>query len=52
MRRLGDVFMWTQHTISDKAGNDFRSGLRDDFVEGQGPGPTRPAWQTWRSLPG
>jgi hypothetical protein len=52
MRRLGDVYMWTQHTISDKAGNDFQSGLRDDFVAGQGPGATRPAWETWRRLPG
>jgi hypothetical protein len=52
MLRLDDVFMWTQHTISDKAGNDFRSGLRDDFVEGQGPGARRPAWRTWRNLPG
>jgi hypothetical protein len=52
MLRLNDVFMWTQHSISDKAGNDFRSGLRDDFREGQGPGATRPAWHTWRRLPG
>jgi hypothetical protein len=52
MARLDDVYMWTQHTISDKAGNDFRSGLREDFVEGQGPGATRPAWRAWRELPG
>jgi hypothetical protein len=52
MRRLDELFMWTQHTITDKAGNEFKSGLRDDFVEGQGPGPARPAWHTWRSLPG
>ena len=52
MLRLDDVFMWTQHSISDKADNDFRSGLRDDFVVGQGPGARRPAWRTWRKLPG
>lgn len=52
MLRTGDVFMWTQHTITDKPGNDFNSGLRDDFVEGRGPGPTRPAWGTWQKLPG
>jgi hypothetical protein len=52
MRRSGDVFMWGQHTITDKAGNEFKSGLRGDFVEGQGPGATRPAWDLWKELPG
>jgi hypothetical protein len=52
MMGLDGVYMWTQHTISDKAGNDFRSGLRDDFVWGRGPGRARRAWQTWRELPG
>jgi hypothetical protein len=52
MQRTGDVFMWTQHTITDKPGNEFKSGLRDDFAEGRGPGATRPAWDTWRKLPG
>jgi hypothetical protein len=52
MLRLGDVYMWTQHAITDKPGNEFQSGLRDDFLEGQGPGATRPAWDTWRRLPG
>jgi hypothetical protein len=47
-----EVYMWTQHTISDKAGNDFKSGLRDDFRWGRGPGPERPAWISWRDLPG
>ena len=31
--------MWTQHTISDKQGNAFKSGLRDDFGVGPGAGP-------------
>jgi hypothetical protein len=52
MSRTNQVFMWTQHSISDKAGNDFRSGLRDDFLEGKGPGAKRPAWSAWRRLPG
>jgi hypothetical protein len=46
------IHMWTQHTITDKVGNDFKSGLRDDFVPGRGPGAERPAWQVWRELPG
>lgn len=46
------IFMWTQHTISDKQGNNFKSGLRDDFVPGVGPGRRRPSWFTWRDLPG
>jgi hypothetical protein len=50
--QLSDVYLWTQHTISDKAGNDFKSGLRDDFDASRGPGPERPSWSTWRDLPG
>jgi hypothetical protein len=49
---LPGVYLWTQHTISDKAGNDFKSGLRDDFEWGRGPGVERPAWTVWRDLPG
>jgi hypothetical protein len=52
MRRVGDVYVWTQHTITDKQGNDFKSGLRDDFVDGRGPGARRPAWRAWRDLVG
>ena len=47
-----EVFMSTQHTISDKQGNDWKGGLRDDFVWGQGLGEPRLAWYTWRDLPG
>jgi hypothetical protein len=52
MRSARRVYLWTQHTITDKYGNDFKSGLRDDFVPGKGPGATRPAWRTWQELPG
>jgi hypothetical protein len=52
MKRDGRIYMWTQHTISDKADNDFRSGLRDDFVPARGPGAPRPAWRVWRDLSG
>jgi hypothetical protein len=45
-----EVYMWTQHTISDKQGNDWKGGLRDDFVWGVGPGQPRPAWYTFRDL--
>jgi len=51
MRRTRGIYLWTQHTITDKHGNDFKSGLRDDFIPGQGPGARRPAWRTWRELP-
>jgi hypothetical protein len=54
-RRMKDapgLFMWTQHTICDKDGNDFKSGLRDEFIEGVGPGPKRPSWRAWKELPG
>jgi hypothetical protein len=51
MRRVRGIHLWTQHTITDKAGNDFKSGLRDDFIPGQGAGAPRPAWQTWKELP-
>ena len=46
-----DVYMWTQHTITDKQDNEFRSGLREDFVPGSGPGAPRPAWYMWKKLP-
>jgi hypothetical protein len=49
---LPEIYLWTQHTINDKAGNDFKSGLRDDFDWGHGPGRERPAWSAWRDLPG
>jgi hypothetical protein len=52
MRDVPGVYMWTQHTISDKADNDFKGGLRDDFVDGVGPGAKRPSWFTWRQLEG
>jgi hypothetical protein len=52
MLRTGLVHLWTQHTITDKSDNEFRSGLRDDFVPGKGPGARRPAWRTWKELPG
>jgi hypothetical protein len=51
MREGSRVYLWTQHTITDKPGNDFKSGLRDDFIPGQGPGARRPAWRTWEELP-
>jgi hypothetical protein len=51
-RALPDVYMWTQHTVSDKPGNPFRGGLRDDFRWGRGPGPRRPSWYAWRDLSG
>jgi hypothetical protein len=47
-----DVHLWTQHTIHDVYTNDFKSGLRDEFVPGLGPGTERPAWHAWRALPG
>ncbi len=49
---LAGAYLWTQHTISDKAGNGFKSGLRDDFEWGRGVGSERPAWSAWRDLPG
>lgn len=49
---LADVYLWTQHTITDKPGNSFKSGLRDDFAPGRGPGGRRPSWYAWRGLPG
>jgi hypothetical protein len=50
-RLENDVFLWTQHTISDKQGNDWKGGLRDDFVWGVGPGQPRPSWYSFRDLP-
>lgn len=53
MRTIPEVFMWTQHGINDVGGNNFKSGLRDDFDNSvPGPGATRPSWFTWTSLPG
>jgi hypothetical protein len=51
MRTLPEVALWTQHGISDIPGNDFKSGLRDDFDwTVPGPGAVRPAWSTWLGL--
>ena len=54
MSRLPDVYLWTQHGLSDVASNAFKSGLRDDFREGDDPrpGPARPALRAWAELPG
>jgi len=53
MRSLPEVALWTQHGMNDVAGNDFKSGLRDDFdTGGPGPGVARPAWTTWVSIDG
>ncbi|MFL5842640.1 MAG: hypothetical protein ACJ77Z_19505 [Thermoleophilaceae bacterium] len=53
MRTIPDVFMWTQHGIDDINGNDFKSGLRDDFDYAlEAPGAARPSWWTWLTLPG
>jgi hypothetical protein len=52
MMAAPDVFMWTQHTISDKQGNSWKGGLRDDFTAAAGPGKERPSWYAWQSLPG
>ena len=52
MRRLPEAFVWTHHTIHDLPGNPFRSGLRDAFRPGAGPGPARPALSVWEALPG
>lgn len=50
MSRLDEVALWTQHSINDAAGNDFKSALRDDYVPGFGVGSPRPAWTTWTRL--
>jgi hypothetical protein len=51
MRTLPGVALWTQHGINDIHGNDFKSGLRDDFdYDAPAPGPKRPAWTTWLDL--
>jgi hypothetical protein len=53
MRTIPEVFMWTQHGIDDISGNDFKSGLRDDFDYAlEAPGAARPSWWTWLMLPG
>ena len=50
MATLPQVRLWTQHSINDIATNDYRSGLRGDFVPRIGPGPQRPAYATWARL--
>jgi hypothetical protein len=50
MVQAGSIYLCTQHTITDKLGNDFKSGLRDDFVPGKGPGRPRPSWHTWTRM--
>lgn len=46
------IAVFCQHGISDVAGNDFKSGLRDDFDWAAGvPGIPRPAWLRWAALP-
>ena len=50
-RLASGVYLWTQHTISDKQGNDWKGGLRDDFIWGVGPGQPRPSWYSFRDLP-
>jgi hypothetical protein len=53
MRTLPEVVLWTQHGINDINGNNFKSGLRDDFDYSQNAaGAARPAWFTWLMLPG
>jgi hypothetical protein len=53
MRTLPEVVMWTQHGINDINGNNFKSGLRDDFDRTlDAPGAARTAWWTWLMLPG
>ena len=52
MSAEAEPFMWTQHTICDVITNDFKAGLRDEFVPGTGPGAARPAWDAWARLPG
>ena len=46
------VHLWTQHEINDVVTNDFKSGLRDDFLPPGGPGVARPSWHAWAGLPG
>ena len=50
MAKLPEVRLWTQHSINDIAENDFRSGLRGNFIPSIGPGPQRPAYATWARL--
>lgn len=50
MARLPEVSMWTQHSINDVWFNNYRSGLRGNFVHGVGPGAQRPAYATWARL--
>jgi hypothetical protein len=53
MRRIPEIFVWTQHVINDTYADNFKSGLRDDFdYLRPDPGPPRPSWSTWLALPG
>ena len=52
MADTGDAFMWTQHTINDKLGNTWKGALRDDYAWTGRLGARRPAWHTWRRVPG
>ena len=54
MGRVPDVYLWTQHGLSDVDANLFKSGLRDDFQQGDDPRPgrARPALRAWGELPG
>lgn len=47
-----NIFMWTQHEINDVTTNDFKSGLRDEFLPSRGPGTPRPSLYAWAGLPG
>jgi hypothetical protein len=46
------VHLWTQHGINDVTTNDFKSGLRDDFLTPGGRGTARPSWHAFGALPG
>ena len=53
MAKLDGVHMWTQHVINDVPQNNFKSGLRADFLSNPPrPGPRRPAYDTWAALRG
>ena len=53
-RRIGRVHTFGQHVVHDQADptNVYKSGLRDDHGPPGEPGAKRPAWFTWRDLPG
>lgn len=52
MSREAGIYLWTQHGLHDVEGNLFKSALRDDFRENEGPGRARPALDAWAALPG